>query len=97
MKRTYFFLPLAALIAFAAYLGFQRGQLPTDTEIINRYAAIYLHVAPEGAQATDCAAQPVSDKSVRMMIFCAHSSGPAWTYFVGPRGDTVPPPGAPAT
>ncbi len=42
MKRAYFFLPLAGLVVLSGYLGLQVGQVPGETEIINRYAATYL-------------------------------------------------------
>lgn len=91
MKRAYFFLPLAGLVVFAGYLGLQRGQIPTETEIINRYAAAYLQTAPSGASETDCAASPHPDPAVRMVINCAHPFGLTTTYFVGPRGEALPP------
>ena len=95
--RWLYFLPLAGLVAYAAYLGWQRGQLPTETEIINRYAAAYLAMAPEGAQVTDCAATPHPDETIRMVITCAHPLGLTTTYFVGPRGEALPQPQGPST
>jgi hypothetical protein len=95
MMRWVYFLPLAGLIAYAAYLGWLRGQLPSETEIINRYAAAYLAMAPEGAQPTDCAATSHPDEAIRMVITCAHPSGLVTTYFVGPRGEALPEPQGP--
>jgi len=92
MKRAYFFLPLAALVALAAYLGLQYGQVPDETEIINRYAAAYLQTAPAGASLTDCAATTHPDPAVRMVINCVHPFGLTTTFFVGPRGETLPAP-----
>jgi hypothetical protein len=97
MTRRTLFLPLAALIAFAAYLGWQLGQPPTDAEIINRYAAAYLDAAPTGASPTDCTATPHPDAAIRMVISCAHPFGLTTTYFVGPLGDVVPAPQGPST
>lgn len=94
--RWLYFVPLGALVAYAAYLGWQRGQLPTETEIINRYAATYLAMAPEGAQPTDCAATSHPDAAIRMVITCAHPSGLTTTYFVGPRGEALPEPQGPS-
>lgn len=96
MKRTYLFLPLAALVAFAAYLGLQRGQLPTETELINRYAAAYIASAPAGASETDCAATSHPDQAIRMVIICVHPFGLTTTYFVGPRGEALPEPQRPS-
>ncbi|WP_342071399.1 hypothetical protein [Yoonia algicola] len=92
MKRAYFFLPLAALVALAAYLGLQYGQVPDETEIINRYAAAYVQTAPAGASLTDCAATTHPDPAVRMVINCVHPFGLTTTFFVGPRGETLPAP-----
>ena len=97
MPRWFWFVPFGVFIAFAAYIGWQRGQPPTDTEIINRYAAAYLEVAPTGAAATDCAATPHPDATIRMVITCMHPFGLTTTYFVGPLGDALPAPQGPST
>ena len=90
MSRAYFFLPLAGLVAFAGYLGLQVGQVPSETEIINRFAAAYLETAPSGASPTDCAATSHPDPHVRMVVNCVHPIGLTTTYFVGPRGAALP-------
>ena len=90
MKRRLIFLPFGALVAFAAYLGWQHGQIPSETEIINRYAAAYLAVAGQGAQPTDCAATIHPDPAVRMVITCIHPTGVETTFLVGPRGEALP-------
>ena len=95
MKRSFFYLPLAGLVAFAGYLGLQSGQLPSETDIINRYAAAYLETAPSGASPTDCAASPHPDPAIRMVINCAHPIGISTTFFVGPRGEARPEPAGP--
>lgn len=96
MRRVYFFLPLVGLAAYAGYLGLQFGQVPGETEIINRYAAAYVQSAPSGASLTDCAASPHPDADVRMVINCVHPFGLTTTYFVGPRGEALPEPQGPA-
>ena len=96
MTRRLLFLPLAALIVFAAYLGLRAGRLPSETQIINHYAAIYLASAPDGARLTDCAATPHPDAAIRMVIICAHPAGLTTTFFVGPRGETVLQPDGPS-
>ena len=96
MRRAVYFLPIAGLTAFVGYLGFQHGQVPSETEIINRYAAAYLLTAPTGAMPTDCAATTHPDTAVRMVINCVHPSGVTTTYFVGPRGDALPQPQGPS-
>ena len=97
MRRLWLFLPVAGLVAYAAYLGLRAGQLPSETELINRYATAYLRTAPSGASATDCAASPHPDVTIRMIIACAHPSGLTTTYFVGPRGEALPEPQGPTT
>jgi len=92
VNRAFLFLPLAGAIAFAGYLGLQSGRLPSETEIINRYAAAYLEVAPNGGEPTDCAASPHPDPAVRMVINCVHPFGFATTFFVGSRGEALPEP-----
>ncbi|WP_342075241.1 hypothetical protein [Yoonia sp. SS1-5] len=91
MKRRMIFLPVIVLVAFAAYLGLRAGTVPTETEVINRYAATYVATAGDGAALTDCAATSHPDPIVRMVIHCAHQSGLTTTYFVGPRGESIDP------
>ena len=83
-------------MAFAAYLGLRAGQIPSDTEIINRYVASYMAVAPEGAMPTDCSARSHVSETVRMVIECAHPTGVITTYIVGPRGEALPQTGGPS-
>lgn len=96
MRRAVFFLPLAGLTAFVAYLGYQWGQIPSETEIINSYAVAYMQTAPAGAQLTDCAATTHPEPAVRMVINCVHPSGVTTTYFVGSRGEALPQPQGPS-
>ena len=95
MKRSYFFLPVVALLGLAGYLGLKSGRLPDEAEIINRYAAAYLDVAPSGASLTDCAASPHPDPDVRLVINCLHPLGLTTTYYVGLRGEALPEPAGP--
>ncbi|PUB19059.1 hypothetical protein [Yoonia sediminilitoris] len=96
MNRKAYFLPFAALTIFVAYLGLRIGDVPTETEIINRYAAAYLETAGDGARPTDCAATPHPDPAIRMIIACTHPSGVLTTYYAGPRGESVPQPEGPS-
>lgn len=95
MKRVIFFLPVVGLIAFAGYLGLREGKVPSETDIINRYAAAYLEIAPSGASPTDCAATPHPDEAIRMVINCVHPFGLTTTYYAGPRGEALPEPQGP--
>ena len=96
MRWTILLLPLLALTVFAAYVGWQRGQVPSETEIINSYAAAYIANAPAGAKPEDCAATPHPDESIRMVVNCVHPFGVTTTYFVGPRGEAMPAPQGPS-
>ncbi|MDX8349518.1 hypothetical protein SLH49_16160 [Cognatiyoonia sp. IB215446] len=96
MRRWVYFLPVAALIVFAGYLGLRSGGIPNETEIIDRYAAAYLATAPNGASLTDCSATPHPDDAIRMVINCAHPSGILTTYYIGPRGEALPAPQGPS-
>ena len=88
--RLWVFAPFAALVAFAAYLGLRAGQIPSDTEIVNRYVTSYMAVAPDGAVPADCSARSHVSETVRMVIECVHPSGVVTTYVVGPRGEALP-------
>ncbi len=96
MAYWIYFIPVVGLVVFAAYLGLRAGDIPSETDIINRYAADYMSTAPDGADPTDCAATPHPDAAIRMVISCAHESGLTTTYFVGPRGEALPEPQGPS-
>lgn len=89
MRYWAFFLPVGCLVAFAAYLGLRAGQVPTETEIINRYAAAYVAEVGDGAAVTDCAATPHPHDAIRMVVVCQPAQGDPMTFLVGPRGGLV--------
>ena len=91
-----FFVPVAVLAVWAGYLGLRSGQLPSETDIIDHYAAAYLATAPSGASLTDCSATPHPDEAIRMVINCAHPSGVLTTYYVDQRGEALPAPLGPS-
>ena len=91
MSRMVFFLPLAALIAFAGYLGLRAGRLPSDSEIVEVFVNAYLSMSPDGARSTDCVATPHPSPDVRLEITCTHASGVQTTFLAGPRGAAVDP------
>lgn len=86
---------LGVLAFSAAVLGYRAGQIPSDTEIIDRYAAGYLRIAGGEAKVTDCQARPHPDEGVRMVITCAAPDGSNAIFYVGPRGRSVAPPEGP--
>ena len=92
-----FFIPFAGLVVVAGIVGYRMGQVPGETEIINRYAATYVAMAGDDAALTDCAATTHPDPAVRMVINCANPSGLTTTFYVGPRGEALPQPTGPAT
>lgn len=91
MTRPWFFLPVSLLVTFAAYLGLRAGYVPTETEIINRYAALYVSDTGGGAQLTDCAATPHPDPAIRMQVICQPVEGEPVTFLVELRGRLVEP------
>ena len=97
MMRWMFFIPFAGLVVVAGIIGYRMGQVPGETEIITRYAATYVAMAGDGAAPTDCAATIHPDPAIRMVINCANPSGLTTTFYVGPRGEALPPPQGPAT
>ena len=85
MSGRWLFLPVAALVVLAGYLGLRAGMPVSETAIIDSYAARYLADAPEGAAPTDCVARP-GEGAVRLTVRCIHASGTVYEYDAGPRG-----------
>lgn len=81
------FAPVAALAVFAGYLGLQLGQPVTETEIITKYASLYVKQTRNGAQMTDCLATPNTRTDVRLVVRCTHPDGTIHSYYAGPRGE----------
>ncbi|WP_322892736.1 MULTISPECIES: hypothetical protein [unclassified Yoonia] len=92
-----FFIPFAGLVVVAGIIGYRMGQMPSETEIIARYAATYVAMAGDGAALTDCVATTHPDPAVRLVINCAHPDGLTTTFYAGPRGEAMPQPQGPAT
>lgn len=88
LRRWTLFLPVAALTVFAGYLGLRMGQPPSEGEIIERSAALYLSRAPDGARATDCVGRP-GEPPVRIVVTCAHPNGATFEIMVDARGQPV--------
>jgi hypothetical protein len=87
MTRRWLFAPVAALTVVAGYLGLQLGQPVTETEIITRYATLYVAEQGDGAQVTDCLAIPSLRREVRLVVRCTHPNGTIHSYYTGPRGE----------
>ncbi len=83
------FLPLLGLIAVAAILGWRFGQPVTESEIINRYAAEYVHKIGAGARLEDCYGKPAAARAVRLVVVCRHPSGVVHSYPTGRGGALV--------
>ena len=90
MKSRLLFLPFAAFVALSGYLGWQMGQPMSETEIINRYAQIYVSNAGDGALVSDCYATPNTRPEVRLVVRCTHADGTQFTYFADQRGRRLP-------
>lgn len=83
---------LAALIAAAAGLYYQRAALEvTETQIIDRYAAQYMDANPAG-QLTHCRARAGQGGGVRMIVICGPEPFQAsqhYEYHIGPLGGLI--------
>lgn len=94
-NRRLVLLATGVLVLPAAYFGYRLGSVPTETEIINRYAAIHVQLAGDGAAATDCAARPHEDPAIRMVITCQGPNGTGAVFYAGKRGEALPAPEGP--
>lgn len=77
-------LPLLALIAVVAGIGLLlggRAVSTTETQAIERMAAVYLGEAGEGARRSDCAARPAVSDDLWLVVTCGR-----YEYFVDPYG-----------
>ena len=79
----------------AAYFGYRLGHVPSDTEVIEAYAAQFVRDGGDGAAATDCMARPHDHPDVRMVITCLAPDGTSAIYHAGQRGQPVTPPEGP--
>jgi hypothetical protein len=74
MPRWLWWAPLAALTGLGAVLVFRLGWIVATLEqsdVIARYAALYLQEAGTGAKPTDCAAYPAPDwANVWIVVRC---------------------------
>lgn len=86
--RPFLWLPIAAMIVLAAVLGYQAGRVPTETEIIERYAARYVKQRGAGARLTDCTAGP-GEGDVRIVLRCTHVMGDVTVMDIGLRGRLI--------
>jgi hypothetical protein len=93
--RLWFFAPFLAFLVWIAVLGLQLGQIPSDSALIDRFAARYVAGAPAGAQRQDCAAIAHPDPDLRLLIICAHPDGSLTRFDVTLRGGLAPPPVVP--
>ena len=74
LLRVLWWAPFAVFLVFWAIVGFRYGvkaQDTSETDVINRYAALYLEDAGEGAALTDCVAYPSTDLGIWLVVSCA--------------------------
>lgn len=93
MKHWPLFLPFAAMVALAGYIGFQLGSvsLPSEGEVIARWANEYSSWAGGSADPTDCSARP-GQGDVWMIITCVPDAPQqSITYHVARTGQLVSP------
>ena len=95
MRRSALFLPFGALVLFAGYLGWRESKIPSESDVINHYAARYVAEAADGADVTDCFARPHYGTQVRLVVVCEHPTGAVTRYYVGLHGQLLPEPELP--
>ncbi len=90
MTRTALILPFVALCGAAAYFGYQAGRIPSETELIDSFAARYIQERGQGARLTDCEAY-AGVEPVRIELRCRHADGDLTIYRIGKRGANLGP------
>lgn len=85
MPRHLLFLPLVAAVlavaALALLLG-GRAALTTETEVIERVAALYEAEGGPGVARTDCAARPARSGGLWLLVTCERATGEGMQYFI---------------
>ncbi len=88
-RRWAIFGPLAALVLVVGALGLRAGLRQaemTETDVIDRYAALYLEEG-EGAALTDCLAVPATSQDLWLIVQCGpDENGVTYRYHAGPTG-----------
>ncbi|MEL7256887.1 MAG: hypothetical protein AAFN80_03470 [Pseudomonadota bacterium] len=85
MTSRMVFLPFAGVVLFTAALALLLGGRmanTTETEVIERVAAIYLGEAGADAARTDCRAVPAQSDGLWLVITCAAADGKGFEYFI---------------
>ena len=87
-QRRMVFLAVLILGVPAAWLGFRLGQVPSESQIIESYAARFMrNSGQEGLP--NCVARPHDAPDIRMVITCEGADGRTQTYFTDKRGAPV--------
>lgn len=84
-RRWLLFVPLAALVAVAAGIGFLlggRAVLTTETDVIEAVADRYLAEAGAGAERTDCQARVAQSDGLWLVVICENAEGAGYEYFI---------------
>lgn len=85
MSRRLIFLPFVGLVLLTAALALLlggRAATTTETEVIERVAALYLEEAGDRAARTDCRAVPAQSEGLWLVITCAATDGTGFEYFI---------------
>lgn len=92
MPRWAFLLPLLAVVAagigLALLLGW-RAATTTETDVIEKVAALYVADVGDTAQRTDCSARPALSDGLWLVVTCAGSAGKGVDYFIDRYGRIV--------
>ncbi len=93
MPRWLWWTPLAGLTVLVAVLGLRLGWVAvslTETEVIEGQAARYLAEHGEGADVTDCQAEPGRSAFVWMTVECRPDASPfRYRYHVSHLGSLL--------
>ncbi len=85
--RWLWFLPVGMLTVFAGYLGYKAGRVLSESDVIARYASIY--VEKHGGDPSDCVARLSDDAAIHMRVTCLNDRGAGILFDVGPRGSLL--------
>jgi len=85
VRSRLIFLPFAGLVLLTAALAMllgARAATTTETEVIERVAALYVDKVGAEAARTDCRAVPAQSEGLWLVITCVATNGTGFEYFI---------------
>lgn len=76
-RRLVWLVPFAGLAALLAVMGIRLGWMAsslTETDVINKYASVYLEELGPQAQPTDCIAFPGQTRGIWIVVRCTRAA-----------------------